>query len=76
MQVTHIINTLYLYNVNVFKAMFTFFGHMDLHVILFSTTSAWFLVVLRLMHLCHSHIIILPYANIDQLVYCAILYRP
>ena len=48
----------------------------DLHVTLFSTTNALFLVVLRLMHLCHSYIIILRYVNIDRLVYCAVLYRP
>ena len=59
-------------------AMFTSFGHVIYKVtsfILFST-SALFLVVLRLTHLCHSHIIILPYTNIDRLFNYAVLYRP
>ena len=59
-------------------AMFTSFGHVTYNVtsfILFST-SALFPVVLCLMYLYHSHIIILLYANIDRLVYCAVLYKP
>ena len=71
----------YTHYVQAKSIMLMFYGNVyilrsrDLHVTSFST-SALFLAVLRLMHLCYSHIIILPYANIDRLVYCAIQYRP